>query len=187
VLVRCPLTLLARQLALEPSARDAWHVQVAVEAYLGFLDVRDGARQAGIARIQRALDDPRGAAQAAPGADAMVARVLVEACAVAGAADAGLAATDRLLNLGNNMVWEAEARWRRAVFLGVLGAPHEAIEAEYELALRVARRQGARLFELRAASSLLGWRQSAGDTRGACAARGIVGPRRFPPACPRQP
>jgi hypothetical protein len=158
-------------LALEPSAQDAWHVQVAVEAYLGYLDVLDGARQAGIARIRRALDDPRGAAQEAPGADAMVARVLVEACAVAGAADAGLTAADRLLNLGNNRVWEAEGHRRRAEFLGMLGAPHEAIEAEYERALRVARRQAARLFELRAASSLLRWRQSDGDTRGVRAAR----------------
>jgi adenylate cyclase len=161
-------------LALEPSAQDAWHVQATVEAYLGYLDVLDGARQAGIARIQRALDDPRGAAQSAPGADAFLARVLLEACAVAGAADAGLAAADQLLKLGNNHVWEAEACRRRAEFLGALGAPHDAIEAEYERALRVARRQGARLFELRAASSLLRRREANGDTGGMCAARDVL-------------
>ncbi|MET0227586.1 MAG: hypothetical protein ABW234_02595, partial [Actinomycetes bacterium] len=54
---------------------------------------------------------------------------------------------------------------RRAEFLAALGAPADEVEAELRRALEVARGQGARLLELRAATSLLRHRLDAGDDR----------------------
>src|SRR5207244_9312872 len=68
------------------------------EGLEGYLDVLDGRREAGIARIQRALADARGSAPA-PGAYGMGVRVLLEACAAAGDARTGLAAADEALGV----------------------------------------------------------------------------------------
>jgi adenylate cyclase len=87
---------------------------------------------------------------------AMVARVLLEGCVATGDARTGLLAADRALGLdGGVRTWESEARRRRAELLAALGAPAEEVEAELGRALEVARAQGARLLELRAAASLL--------------------------------
>jgi hypothetical protein len=88
--------------------------------------------------------------------------VLLEACAVAGEAEAGLAAAEGAIGLDVTL-WEAEARRLRAEFLAALDAPQDEIEAELERALQTARRQGARTLELRAATSLLRLRQRRGD------------------------
>jgi predicted ATPase len=116
-------------------------------------------------RIRRA---PGGADEDdhAPGMHAMVARVLLEACVVAGDARTGLVAADGALGLaGDVRTWASEARRRRAEFLAALGAPADEVEAELRHALEVARGQGARLLELRAATSLLRHRLDAGHDR----------------------
>jgi hypothetical protein len=103
---------------------------------------------------------------------AIVARVLLEACVAAGDARAGLAAADRALDPDDRVrVWEPETRRLRGEFLGRLGAPAGEVEAELELALRVARRQGARMPALRAAASLLRQRLDRGDRERADEAR----------------
>jgi hypothetical protein len=127
--------------------------------------VLDGHTAAGMDRIRRA---PGGAGEDdhAPGMRAMVARVLLEACVVAGDARTGLVAADGALGLdGDVRTWASEARRRRAEFLAALGAPADEVEAELRRALEVARGQGARLLELRAATSLLRHRLDAGDDR----------------------
>jgi DNA-binding SARP family transcriptional activator len=122
----------------------------------GYVDVLDGRRTDGVARIQRALDGA-GNADHAPGMRGSLLRVLVEACAAAGDARAGLAAAERALDLGGAArIWEAELRRRRAEFLSALGAPAAEVESELARALEVARRQGARSYELRVAASLAG-------------------------------
>ena len=106
---------------------------------------------------------------------AMVARVLLEACAVTGDARTGLVAADRALGLDDDVrTWESEARRRRGEHLAALGAPAEDAEAELGRALEVARRQGARLLELRAAASLLRRRLEAGDDRSLRRARELL-------------
>jgi predicted ATPase len=91
--------------------------------------------------------------------------VLLEACLAAGDARAGLAAADRVLAAEDNVhTWEAEARRLRSEFLAALGAAGREVEAELEQAVATARRQGARMLELRATASLL--RHRLGQDRG---------------------
>jgi tetratricopeptide (TPR) repeat protein len=123
----------------------------------GYVDVLDGRAAQGIARIQQALAGTRGA-EHAPGLHASGVRVLLEACAAAENARAGLAAANRALGMKASL-WEAEAHRQRAEFLAALGAPREELEAEMRRALYIARRQGAHALELRAAVSLLRLRQ----------------------------
>jgi hypothetical protein len=86
-----------------------------------------------------------------------------------------LAAADRALAMGGAaQLWEAEVRRLRAEFLAALGAPVGDIEAELARALQAARRQGARLFELRTAASLLRRRLERGDGPGASEARDLL-------------
>jgi tetratricopeptide (TPR) repeat protein len=137
--------------------------RVGGDALAGYVEVLDGREAAGITRIRHGLQDPT-EDEHAPGMHAMVARVLLEACVVAGDARTGLVAAERALGLDDNVrTWESEARRRRGEFLAALGAPWDEAEAELRRALGVARRQGARLLELRAAVSLLRHRQDAGD------------------------
>jgi len=139
--------------------------RVVADALAGYVQVLDGHTAAGMDRIRRA---PGGADEDdhAPGMRAMVARVLLEACVVAGDARTGLVAADGALGLdGDVRTWVSEARRRRAEFLAALGAPADEVEAELRRALEVARGQGARLLELRAATSLLRHRLDAGDDR----------------------
>jgi tetratricopeptide (TPR) repeat protein len=137
----------------------------------GYLDVLDGWAETGIARAKRALDEA-GEADHAPGGRACLRRVLLEACAVAGAAEAGLAAADQMLASGDPArLWEAECRRLRAEFLAALGAPPPEIEAELERALQVASRQRAPMLELRTLISLLRYRLAHGPGPGVCQAR----------------
>jgi hypothetical protein len=149
----------------ERSARLWRPTQVSAEAIGGYLEVLDGHRQAGIARLWRALNDPA-EAEHAPGLHASVARLLLAACAAAGDPRAGLAAADRALGLGDHArTWEAETCRLRGQFLAELGAPAAEVDAQLERALRLARRQGAKMLELRAATSLLRHRLGADDRR----------------------
>jgi len=148
--------------------------QVNGAALNGYVAVLDGQAEAGIARIQHALNE-LGRADHAPGMRAYLVRLLLETCATAGDARAGFAAAERALEMGGAArVWEAEARRLRAEFLEVLGAPAKDAEAEFEHALRVARRQGARSFELRAAAGLLRHRMERGDGVGASEAHELL-------------
>jgi DNA-binding SARP family transcriptional activator len=129
--------------------------QVSTEALEGFVEVLDGRREAGMARLWKALDDPA-EAEHAPGLHASVARLLLGACVAAGDARTGLVAVDRALGLGDRVrTWESECRRLRGEFLAAAGAPADQIEEELRHALAVARRQGATMLELRAATSVL--------------------------------
>jgi DNA-binding SARP family transcriptional activator len=136
--------------------------RVPVGALRGFVEVLDGRAAAGVDRIRRTLDDPA-EGEHAPGMHACIARVLLEACRVAGDAEAGLAAADRVLAATDNVhTWEAEARRLRGEFLGALGAPADQVTGELERAIGTARRQGARMLEQRAADSLRRHRRGGG-------------------------
>jgi adenylate cyclase len=160
---------------LAPGIEDeAIHVRGTIEVFAGHAEVLDGQIARGIARIVRALDDPTWFEQA-PGQIAVFLRVLLEACAVAGDARTGLAASERLLqkNMGVRL-WEAEGHRFRAEFMVALGASNEDVAAELEQALEIARRQGARSLELRAATSLLRHYLECGDDLAAANARRLV-------------
>jgi predicted ATPase len=173
--LRDPGAVRASTAALAVQPADQAPTRVMAGALAGYVEVLDG-RPGGLARIGRALDDPA-EGEHAPGLHASVARVLLEACVAAGDARAGLAAADRALAAaGNVRTWEAEARRLRGEFLAALGAPAGRVEAELEQAVATARRQGARMLELRAAASLLRHRldrdpgRPAGPARDALAA-----------------
>jgi tetratricopeptide (TPR) repeat protein len=136
--------------------RELWRpTQVSSEALNGFVEVLDGRREAGMARLWKALDDPA-EAEHAPGLHASVARLLLGASVAAGDAQIGLVVVDRALGLGDHVrTWESECRRLRGEFLAAVGAPADQIEEELRQALAVARRQGATMLELRAATSLL--------------------------------
>jgi tetratricopeptide (TPR) repeat protein len=147
---------------------------VVVDALAGYVEVLDGRATGGVARIRQALEGPAEGGHA-PGMHAMVARVLLEACAVTGDARTGLVAADRALGLDDDVrTWESEARRRRGELLAALGAPGDDAEAELGRALEVARLQGARLLELRAAASLFRRRLEAGDDRSLRRARELL-------------
>ena len=130
----------------------------------GYVSVLDGQTEEGIARIQHALDE-LARADHAPGMRAYLVRLLLGACVVAKDERAGLAASERALEMGGAArVWEAETRRLRAEFLAKLGASRRDVEAELERALAVARSQEARSFELRAAVSLLRHRMKHGNS-----------------------
>lgn len=140
----------------------------------GYVSVLDGQMEAGIARIEHALNE-LGRADHAPGMRAYLVRLLLEACATAKDARAGFAAAERALAMGGAArVWEAEARRLRAEFLTVLGAPANEVDAELERALEVARCQGAKMFELRTLASLLRHRMERGDGRKASETRALL-------------
>jgi hypothetical protein len=148
-------------------------LHVSAEAFAGYLDILDGRKEAGIARAERALEASR-RTRSAPGARAVLARVLLEACMAAGDARMGLAVADDALAMGSAGLWEAEIRRLRAEFLTALGASSQDVEAELACALKVARGQGAKPFELRAALSLLRHRLERGDGPGASEAHDLL-------------
>jgi DNA-binding SARP family transcriptional activator len=144
------------------------------EGMAAYLEVLEGRREAGLARIQSVLDDAA-RAQPAPGLRAWILRLLMEACLVTGDASGGLAATELgLPAVAGVRLWEAETHRLRAAFLAALDAPPDQIEAELGLALDMARRQGARALELRGAKALFDRRMARGDQEGAAEAARLV-------------
>jgi DNA-binding SARP family transcriptional activator len=152
---------------------EARQIQIGSEVFAGYVDILDGSTEAGMARIQRALDDSH-QTQHAPGGRSFMTRLFLEACAVTGDGRAGLAAADRALASGGARLWEAEVRRLRAEFLAVLGGSENDIEAELRQALQVAHDQGAKILELRAAMSLLRHRLKRGDSQGETGARQLL-------------
>jgi DNA-binding SARP family transcriptional activator len=126
-------------------------IRIGAEAISGYVDVLDGQFTAGIARIRRAIDHLGGAIHA-PGIDVVLARILLEGCALAKDTHAGLEAADRTLaSAGSVRVFEAEVRRLRADFLVSLDASPDEVMAELARAEEIAHHQGARAFELRVA------------------------------------
>jgi tetratricopeptide (TPR) repeat protein len=95
------------------------------ECLAGYLDVLDGASARGLARIWRALEDLSEPGHA-PGHRASLVRVLIEACAVAGDARGGLAASELPVSVH---LWAPETLAWRAGFLAAVGAPASDVEA----------------------------------------------------------
>jgi tetratricopeptide (TPR) repeat protein len=138
-----------------PDQRDAWPTFVAtglLRSYLRVLD-GDGDGEGGIAEIRSAVE-AAGRAEHAPGLRAVVARLLLAACEARGDVPGRLDAADHMLRLGGAArLWEAEARRQRAECLAALGAPGTEVDRELEAAIAVARRQGARMLEGKAAAA----------------------------------
>jgi DNA-binding SARP family transcriptional activator len=129
--------------------------QPAAEAFTGLLETLGGHPRAGVERARRAFDAVRAGPPAAPGVTAGLMRILLEAHAIAGDAQAGLATADEALEMGEGaQLWEAEIRRLRAEFMAAAGAASEVVDAELMRAIEVAERQGARSFGLRARESL---------------------------------
>jgi DNA-binding SARP family transcriptional activator len=142
---------------------DWWHTQTLGELLGGYVDVLDGETASGVARIRRTIDAAPAIAPA-PGHDAMLRRVLLAACELTGDARTGLAAAEDLIAMGAPAgLWQAEAHRMRAEFLAILGSPEQEIATAFDHALQIARSQGARSLELRAAMSLLNHRLRHGD------------------------
>jgi DNA-binding SARP family transcriptional activator len=144
--------------ALEPASedRDAGPTSISAELLRSYLRALDG-EATGIAQLWHALDEAEGAegAEGAPGFRAVVARLLMAACAATGDLHGRLAAAEHMLRRsGTARVWESEARRTRAECLAALGAAAVEVEAELERAVDVARRQGARALEQKAAARL---------------------------------
>ena len=143
--------------ALEEQALDDAPAQIRLpaEAFAGHMEVLDGRFAAGLERVRRVREALVHGVAPAPGLPGVVTRTLLEGYALAGEARAGLALADEALVMGRGgELWEAESRRLRATFLAELGAPASAVEEELRRALAVARRQGARAFELRVRGTL---------------------------------
>ncbi|MEX5631397.1 AAA family ATPase [Parafrankia sp. FMc2] len=127
---------------------------IMAQALQGYVNVLDGEVSGGLAAIRRLLDQLSSVAPA-PGARAVVLRVLLAAAVAAQDTGTGLAAADRLVAAEDGVAtWESEARRWRAEFLGRRGEPAGVVVAELQRAREVARRQGAQLFEQRATAAL---------------------------------
>jgi DNA-binding SARP family transcriptional activator len=152
--------------AAAPAAMAA-PLQLPADAFGGYIDVLDGRAEAGIARIQRAIEDAR-EAQAAPGMEACLLRLLLAACAVTGTAGLGLVAAERLLaGPGGTCLWEAEARRMQGEFLAAVDGQASEVEARFQQALQIARQQDAQGLMLRAAVSLARYHLQRGNGPGA--------------------
>jgi DNA-binding SARP family transcriptional activator len=145
----------ANELRSDQSALEARQTRSGAEAFAAFTDLLDGRTEGGVQRARLAIADARHEGPAAPGHAGFLMRVLVEALARAGNAEAGLAAADEALEMGGGaQLWEAEIRRLRASFLEALGAAPAEVEAELVRAIEIAQQQRARPFEARARESL---------------------------------
>jgi tetratricopeptide (TPR) repeat protein len=111
--------------ALVRGGPDIRAAAVSGECLAGYLEVLDGDADDGLARIRRVLDDLSEPGHA-PGNRASLVRVLIEACALAGDAQGGLAATELPVRV---QLWQPETLAWRAGFLAALGAPSSEVDA----------------------------------------------------------
>ena len=164
--MRAPVSLRTYMSNLSAWGSDRPHVLASAEVFEGYIDVLDGHIARGIARIKSVISDP-GLSGFAPGQRTMYRRVLVESYAATGNADEGLKAASQLLELSEGVrLYEAEGHRMRAGFLSALGVPDAEVEAEYQMALDVARQQGGKTFELRTLTDLVHYRLERGDRAG---------------------
>jgi tetratricopeptide (TPR) repeat protein len=127
---------------------------------LGWAEAVQGAPD-GIETMVRGLDDFR-ATGAGDDLSYWLA-LLAERRAAVGQADAALrdlSEAQTLIAAGGPAIWEAELHRLKGVLFGRLG--NNEAEAAFEAALAIARRQQARTFELRAATSLARWHRDQG-------------------------
>jgi tetratricopeptide (TPR) repeat protein len=127
---------------------------------LGWAEAIEGAPD-GIETMVRGLDDYR-ATGAGDDLSYWLA-LLAERRAAVGQADAALrdlGEAQALVAAGGPAVWEAELHRLKGVLVSRLD--NNEAEAAFEAALAIARRQEARTFELRAATSLARWRRDQG-------------------------
>jgi len=117
--------------------------------------VEPGDIAAGIAQMREGI-----AAWRATGAELFLPlhlTQLAEAYGKVGQADAGLAALDEALSIverGGEHMWDADLYRVKGELMLMQGAAASAAEACFHQALEIARRQGAKSYELRAATSL---------------------------------
>jgi DNA-binding SARP family transcriptional activator len=148
--------------ALEAGQTDheARPTRMATETFRAFVRVLDGAIEPGLARLRAALQELSEGGHA-PGQRGVTARLLMDAYEAIDDDRGRLEAADQLLAMGGaSVLWEAEAHRARAESLAKLGGQSKDVIAAFERAIAVARRQGARAFEVHAAQSLA--RYSAG-------------------------
>lgn len=112
------------------------------DALGGLLDALDGRHAAGIARTHATLARC-GGRNYYPGFQALIARVLLAAHAVAGDAEGGLETCARALDLGSTPLWDAELHRARAEFLHATGADVAQVQDALGTAAAVARHQAA--------------------------------------------
>jgi TOMM system kinase/cyclase fusion protein len=120
----------------------------------GWTSLHRGDPEAGIAQVQEALENHRLIGTRLPRAYWLT--YLIELYLAVGKLQEGLAAADEALTLSETQLdvyYDAEVRRLRGELLLRLSEPRQA-EEEFHRALEIARRQGARAFELRAATSL---------------------------------
>jgi hypothetical protein len=128
--------------------------RLAARVYRGYLRVREGGVEPGVAAITAALED-LSAGGYAPGQRGLVARVLLAAYEVARDPRRRLATAERLLAIGGAAgLWESEAHRARAESLAALGASPEEVQAAFDRAATVARLQGALALERRVETAL---------------------------------
>jgi DNA-binding SARP family transcriptional activator len=146
--------------ALEAGQTDheARPTRTATETFRAFVRVLDGAIEPGLARLQTALQELSEGGHA-PGQRGVTARLLMDAHEAIGDHRGRLEAAEGLLAMGGaSVLWEADAHRARAESLAELGREPEDVVAAFERAIAVARRQGARAFEIRADESLARYR-----------------------------
>ncbi|MFN8602072.1 MAG: AAA family ATPase [Candidatus Binatia bacterium] len=136
------------------------------EIHLGWLDCEEGRAEQGIERIRRGVDVHR-LAGASLGAPTFLA-ILADACGRAGRIEEGLAALDEAMQLAERTglhYWDAELHRVRGTLLLRAADAASGVRAEqrrmrreadacFAEAIAIAQRQGATLFERRAARQL---------------------------------
>jgi predicted ATPase len=121
----------------------------------GWAMTEQGQTAEGIERIRRGIEGTR--ATGAGMWQTYLLCLLAEAHGKAGQADEGLAALAEvpgLIEKSEERYWEAEVQRTRGELLKLHGASASEIEACFHQAIGIARRQGAKSLELRAATSL---------------------------------
>jgi DNA-binding NtrC family response regulator/predicted ATPase len=138
--------------------------------FSGWIAAARGRPEQGVALMRQGLEilDAVATREDVP----VLLEMLAEAHADAGRLQEALDVLDRALaetDANGLAYWTAEVHRRRGEVLARLSpAREEEARACFERALTIARRQGARALELRAATSLARWRLGHADSRGAC-------------------
>ena len=136
----------------------------------GWALAEQGRLEEGIAQLREGLI---GYTATMPEADPFYLGLLAEAQAQAGAPAEALATVEDALATTPEEVWKPDLLRVRGDLLARQGAEASAVEASYREAMDLARRHGAKAFELRAATSFGRWLQAQGR---AVEARDLLAP-----------